>query len=692
MRSNVRWLVLGAAFCGLGIADAGPKMSMEICVCDLSFEPVSPARSRMEYFWDFGVQPTDAQAAAFYQQEQDDREATRQKLFPLLAQLHATHLREWFQWVRDPNELQAQLGQFDLLIQEAKEHGVSYQLTIAGGMPSIGDAGNSIDSATSATGFTPSLAEFQAYVETVVRHFKGKGIRYSLWNEPNTGAASLICGDAATAKRYVELRHYMACLQMVVAGTPLAQATDITPLMAWLAGQSALATEHRSLQDTLHNGAPLDMGAVQSVVSWCDKEQNDLWWKKGGIDDANLEFVHGLWRQGYGWIKNIDPGAEVLIGELASGGALSTIRSVLARGNEPIVADGIAIHPYQDFGSPEVPDGVIDSGQGGSGGIGNAKGIQKTLEELRSRLQTPNGERLPLYFTEFGYHHAVDDDTKAIKTEDERARLLPRAFEYAKEQGAREMTYYQLISSPPEPKRWNTGILDQDLTPEPCFGTLATWADFMQSAHPNFAWKVVSAPAEVAVSAGSRASVHVELENTGDLTWRKLQAKLVAKGALTGEGIPFRSTAPTQTADFTFTIVAPRDAKSGEHEVKVTFDDDGKSEGEVLTLKVKVAGKKLDARTEARRDEATARKDESEARKDKAEEKKDEADERKDEAEATAKKDEATAKKDEAASHRAEAGAEKADASVAKGEAKKKDESAARKDAKAAKKDDAAAK
>jgi hypothetical protein len=140
-----------------------------------------------------------------------------------------------------------------------------------------------------------------------------------------------------------------------------------------------------------------------------------------------------LYRAGYAGIKGVDPGAQVLLGELTSpqvGHPASFLASVLA--GKPIKTAGLALHPYVRPGSQWDVNQLGD--------------VQRALASYKrqGKLQTAAGAQAPLYLTEFGVQ-------RGKAPEAQRERSLTAAFRKAQQAGAREMLYYQLTPTPRDP-------------------------------------------------------------------------------------------------------------------------------------------------------------------------------------------------------------------------------------------------
>jgi hypothetical protein len=202
------------------------------------------------------------------------------------------------------------------------------------------------------------------------------------------------------------------------------------------------------------------------------KEEKERWRNK--ILPQIAQRYRELYEAGYRAIKTVDPTAQVLFGELsASHDPLLFIDAVVPKGTR-LVADGFAHHPYQ---FAVAPDAVT---YGSNIGISKLKPLQTKLASLakEGRLTTPKGGELPLYLTEFGYQRKEGRTFKSPATQmDEatRALWLPKAFEVARQAGARQMLYFMLL--PPAPDYpWDTSLLDTNGHPLPSYIALKNWA------------------------------------------------------------------------------------------------------------------------------------------------------------------------------------------------------------------------
>lgn len=363
--------------------------------------------------------------AVFVQHPQDD--PLRALAFQRAHELGATHIRANAWWRRKlDGTIDEDFSKLDSFVDEARARGFVVQLTCGG---IAADWGSPDAHAVAPTGVTPLLSEYLDFLGKVVAHFKGRVERFSIWNEPNH-PGFLLAGPVAAVASYQQLERAAAA------------ATDP-------------AVHHK----LAHRAAQI---------------------YRKEIVPENVKWVRELWHQGVKTVRKIDPHAQVLVGELSSGNFFPFLEAVLRHGKK-LVADGIAVHPYQYTVRPESTRGTSDA----NGGIAEAKRIQKTLARLaaRERLVNRKGDAVPLYFTEFGYHklegRTLLQPDRQIP-EGRRAAWTPRAFEVARKAHARQMLYYQLFAEGPS-YPWDTSILDADGTPDESFHALQDWV----AKHPS---------------------------------------------------------------------------------------------------------------------------------------------------------------------------------------------------------------
>ena len=188
----------------------------------------------------------------------------------------------------------------------------------------------------------------------------------------------------------------------------------------------------------------------------------------------------------YHIIHSVDRRAKILIGETApygqSGRSTSPLRFLRAmvRGGGHLVADGYAHHPYDYHHPPDWPGPRNDNAA-----LNNISNLTRQLDKFakRGQLTTPQGKRLDLYLTEYGYMASG----KYRKPDKARAKFLPRAFQMALDNPrVREMTEYLLAPPPPQSYYFDTSIVTSHGKLRKPFKTLAAWTS-RQAKHGRIA-------------------------------------------------------------------------------------------------------------------------------------------------------------------------------------------------------------
>jgi hypothetical protein len=192
------------------------------------------------------------------------------------------------------------------------------------------------------------------------------------------------------------------------------------------------------------------------------------------------KLYRALYRSGYKAIKTVDPGADVLIGEVSPTGdsraipPLEFLRGVTCSKRNykragrcaPLKSDGFALHPYQLTAAPQRAFGGPDDVP-----ISRLSRLTKALDKLARRraLTTPRGRALDLYLTEFGYLSAGNRKVKPKR----RAAWMSAAYKIARRNPrVRQLLQYQLVD-PPRRERWHSALLDRRGKPQPVYGKLA---------------------------------------------------------------------------------------------------------------------------------------------------------------------------------------------------------------------------
>jgi hypothetical protein len=192
----------------------------------------------------------------------------------------------------------------------------------------------------------------------------------------------------------------------------------------------------------------------------------------------------GLYRAAWRALRQADPGARVLFGELAPMGAPEDATSPLAflraatctnrrwrlvRRCAPLHADGFALHPYTLRWRPDFPGRSPDDVTTGSLGR-----IDTALRRLAARhaLSTRRGRELALYLTEWGWHARSPSIPEPLRT----SFMLGGLDLIAADPHVRQVVWYQLVGAPDLPRPvWDTGLLAADGSPRPAYAALRGW-------------------------------------------------------------------------------------------------------------------------------------------------------------------------------------------------------------------------
>jgi hypothetical protein len=259
------------------------------------------------------------------------------------------------------------------------------------------------------------------------------------------------------------------------------------PAPAWATGDRKVGVERpdpRAFAAFVRAAALHFRGRVHRYSIW--NEPNFVSWLTPQREAPAL--YRRLYEAAYAEIKEIDPTAQVLIGETAPfrlpGAAtapLEFLRGLTcanvayrpARPCRPLRADGYAHHPYDFLHAPERPHPGADNVT-----IGSLGRLTSALDKLAAArlLMTPRGGPLPVYLTEFGYFRRGHRVLPTAR----RARYLRRAFAVAIRgyPRVRQMLQYRLVS-PPEGYpggRFDTSVLLPSGAKTPSFEALRTWS------------------------------------------------------------------------------------------------------------------------------------------------------------------------------------------------------------------------
>jgi len=293
-----------------------------------------------------------------------------------------------------------------------------------------------------------------------------------------------VAGGSATRRRPPAGRIYDWTVYDGLVGAARAHGVQVEmalagPAPAWATADGRVGVdrpEPGSFAGFARSAARHFRGLIHRYSIW--NEPNHVAWI------APLQAAPTVYRRLYaaGWaaIKQVDPRAQVLIGETSPHGRpgkvispLRFLRAVACARCAPLHADGYAHHPYEFADPPERsfpgPDDVT---------IGSLGRLTSALDRLAAAglLSTPGGHPLPVYLTEFGYYrsgpHALAPSTRAaylVRAFGIAARLYPRV---------RQILQYLLVAPPPgyPGGQFDTSLLTQTGVPTPAFKALAAWA------------------------------------------------------------------------------------------------------------------------------------------------------------------------------------------------------------------------
>jgi hypothetical protein len=207
-------------------------------------------------------------------------------------------------------------------------------------------------------------------------------------------------------------------------------------------------------------------GKVDRYSLW-----NEPNWKSWlGPQKEAPRLYRGLYTAGYRAVKQVDPKAQVLIGELAptgGGKAIAPLKFVrdMFKGAKPIKADGFAMHPYQLTSAPNKIAGKPDDVS-----IGTLPRLTTALDALykAGKLKTSKGRKLDLYLTEFGYLTAGTRKQPQSRI----ANWLVAAIEVARRNTrVKQLLQYQLVD-PPKSALWHSALLTRKGAPQPAYKAL----------------------------------------------------------------------------------------------------------------------------------------------------------------------------------------------------------------------------
>ena len=282
----------------------------------------------------------------------------------------------------------------------------------------------------------------------------------------------------------LQLWLYDAAVNRTLAQGRRVQLTLSGPAPRWATGnrrEGAYAPDARRYAAFAGGVAMHFRGRVARYAIW--NEPN--WWSLLGPKRANARVYRRLYLRGHAAIKAADPGAAVLIGELAPLGQPKAATAPLVflrrltcsdrrwratRRCPRLVADGFAHHPYTLRWAPTFPGLHRDDVT-----MGSLRRLTRALDRLARRraLATPRRGSLPLYLTEWGYH------ARSTRVrEPQRSLYVRRGLAMAaRVRRVREVVWYQLAGPPPAAHvHWDSGLMDHRGRARPVFAAVRRWS------------------------------------------------------------------------------------------------------------------------------------------------------------------------------------------------------------------------
>jgi hypothetical protein len=300
---------------------------------------------------------------------------------------------------------------------------------------------------------------------------------------------SQVVGSSRNRRSRPSTVHYdfTAYDQVVVAAQQhglKVQMALVGPAPAWATGNrraGAYKPKYRYYEDFVEATVAHFGGNVNRYSIW--NEPNHVGWL------APLKSAPGLYSQlyrvGYNAIKRINPGAQVLFGELAPyasrrGSAtppldflrrvLRTNRSYRGSSKYALQADGFAHHPY-DFG--HKPTYRFPGGDNVT--LATLSRLTNALNRLAKyrMLTTPSGGTLDVYLTEYGFMQSG----RYGLSDSRRAAYLKQGFDMARKNNrVKQMLQFLLVQPAKKYRFFDTALLRSGGKETRTFRTLRSWS------------------------------------------------------------------------------------------------------------------------------------------------------------------------------------------------------------------------
>ena len=299
---------------------------------------------------------------------------------------------------------------------------------------------------------------------------------------------SAVVGSAANRRSRPSRVNYDFTAYDQIVGAARARGMQVQmaltgPAPAWATGnkkRGVYKPKYRYVEDFVEATAAHFRGLVFRYSIW--NEPNHVGWL-APLKNAPALYSQ-LYKAGYGAIKRIDPGAQVLFGETAPyasrrGSAMPPLqflrgvfranRSYKGRSRYALFADGFAHHPY-DFG--HKPSHRYPGGDNVT--LATLGRLTNALNRLRKyrMLRSPSGDHLGVYLTEYGFmqsgRYKIRDAT--------RAAYLKQAFAMARRNSrVKQMLQFLLVQPAKQYRFFDTAILGAKGKETRAYRTLKSW-------------------------------------------------------------------------------------------------------------------------------------------------------------------------------------------------------------------------
>ena len=352
------------------------------------------------------------------------------------------------------------------------------------------------------------LGASQEEVDTNMAVFRSLGVdrlRVSaFWNQIAPDEESRVRPPGFDAADPAEPRYRFAGLDRVIASAARhglkIMVTITTPTPVW-------ASREPQRDNKLWKPRPSEFGAfaaavvaryAPSVDHWgVSNEPNQGVWlqpQSDGVGAVAPHLYRSLVQASYPRIKALDPESVVLVGELAAAGRQGTgdtvplrplrflralacrdaryrpIRRGRCRNFRPVPMDAVGHHPYQLLLAPNLRSANKDDAA-----INDGRRLLRVVDRLTrlGAFEPGDGDRLDLYYTEFGYQTSPPDPFAGVSLSQQKAYLQQAAFIAWSTPRVREINQFRLtdgILSGRGPQRFaefQSGLLFRDRRAKP---------------------------------------------------------------------------------------------------------------------------------------------------------------------------------------------------------------------------------